>query len=198
MSDDTDTKLVKFEEEIRELASGDILHTKPEGLSSLEAVEAYAIVNALGKVLEARRLGLRERILKDQKIIKAGKATKSGGTKTKIRDHNVSRTKTTKRFTNKDRLAELVAEKGIAEDRVYDDKTVVTVKKVVNPSKIEKLVEVGYLTEEEVESCHSASWTLVIKPSQELKQILDKAQEKEDDEDTESHGLLDFGDKDKE
>jgi hypothetical protein len=194
MSDDT--KLVKFEEEIKELASGDILHTPPSQLSPLEAVEAYAIVKSLKDALEARRISLRLRLLDDQKIIAAGKSTKTGGTKTQVRDHSVSRNRTTKRFANTDRVAELVAEKAIAEDRVYDDKTVVTIKKVVNPSKIEKLVEVGCLTDEEVESCHKYTWALVIKPSRELKLILDKAQEREA-EDTESHGLLDFGDKDK-
>lgn len=189
MSDDN--KLVKFKEEIRALASGDILHTSPEDLSPLEAVEAYAIVKSLTDTLETRRVALRDRILEDKKIIDAGKATKTGGTKTSVRDHSVTRSKTTKRFANAERLAELVAAKGIEESRVYDDKTVVKVVKTINPSKIEKLVEVGSLTEEEVESCHKYSWTLVIKPSQELKLILDRA-----NQEAESRGLLAFGGED--
>jgi hypothetical protein len=190
MSDNT--KLVKFEEEIRALASGDILHTPPEELSPLEAVEAFAIVKSLKDTLEARREALRDRILKDEKIISAGEATKTGGTKTKVRGHSVTRSKTSKKFANAERLAELVEAKGIEESRVYDDKTVVKIVKTINPSKIKKLVEIGCLTEEEVESCHKYTWTLVIKPSQELNLILERS-----NRETESRGLLAFGDEDK-
>jgi hypothetical protein len=189
MSDDT--KLVKFEEEFSRLAKGDILLTPPEDLTSLEAVEAFAIVKHLAETLESRRKQLRERLLNDKAVIDAGQPTKTGGTKTKVKLHTVSRTKTTKRFANADRLAELVEKNEIEESRVYDDKTVVIIKKTINPSKIKKLVEVGCLTEAEVESCHKYTWTLKVKPSTELQQILE-----ETNKSAESRGLLAFDNKD--
>jgi len=171
-------KLVKFESEIGPLASGDILHTSPEAFTPLEAVEAYAIVKFLADRVEVRRKELRSRIIDDEVIIGEGTGTPSGGTNTDVRGHKVTRKKQVKRFSNVARVKELLKEKGLKMEDMFDEIIETKTKTVVNPSKMEKLLDVGKLTEEEIESCHVTQWSLIIKASRELEEILEIADQK--------------------
>ena len=185
---DTETELVKFEEEISPLSGGELLHAPADQFSSAEAVAAYSFIQHIEKVVGARRKELRTRILKDAAIIEAGKVTDAGGTSTNVRGTKVQRRKSTKMFADESKIRAVLAAKGLDESAVFDDKKVTLIQKVVNPSKIAHLFETGVFTEKEVESFHKVSWTLVVTPSSKISNMLEAADERAQSE----RKLLDF------
>lgn len=173
-----DNKLVKFESEIQSLTGGDILHAEIATLSKEETVQAYAIVKYLEDRLKARRTELRDRIVEDPEISAAGKTTASGGSSGKVAGHKVVRKKQTKRFKNASKIRQVMEERGLSESDIFDQVPRTVVDNVVNPSKIEKLVETGRLTEEDVNSFHVIQWTVVVSPSDALEVLLESSDSK--------------------
>lgn len=121
-----------------------------------EATFSYAAIKALSDALEEKKKLLRERLLNDPE---AAEDLSSSSSKV-IGRHKLSRTLSLKRYTDMDKLRQLLKEKEISETAVVDTIVKPTIKKVINPSKIEKLVEVGSFTEEEAESLHKKQWSL--------------------------------------
>ena len=168
-------KLEKFEEEVRPLTGGDILRAPVEELNPSEVVEAYAIVKFLGDKVEGRRTELRKRIVEDEVIANAGKKTPSGGSSATIAGHKLQRKKTVKRFQNQSKIRQVMQERGLKESDVFDETQEIIIKKAVNPSKVERLVETGKLSSEEVESFHVVQWTVVVSASESLEALLEQA-----------------------
>lgn len=169
-------KLVRFESEIRPLAGGSVLHTPVDEFTVPEVVEAYAVVKFLEDKVGERRKALRERILRDDVILKNAKPSKTGGGSTKIGGHKVTRKKATSYYANVDKIRQVLMDKGMTEDEVFDDKIITSVVKVVNVSKMERLVSLGKLSAEEVEAFHKVTWTVIVDPSDDLEQILESAE----------------------
>ena len=185
---DTKTDLVKFEEEIRPLSGGELLHAPADQFSPAEAVAAFAIVKHIEDTVKSRKGELRKRILDDKAIISSGKETASGGTTTNVRGNKVQRKKTLKRFANEAKIRQILAMKGLGEDAAFDSQKVTTIQQVVNPSKIQHLVDTGVLTEEEVNEFHKEQWTLIVQPSERIAMLLESADERASEE----RKLLDF------
>lgn len=171
-------KLVRFESEIRPLAGGDILHAPADSLTLQEAVEAYAIVKFLADRVETRRQEIRERLLSDDELIETGQPTKSGGSKTRVNGNKVTRKRTLRRFADVSRIRQVLAEKGLEESEVFDEKIETKVTKVVNPSKLSRLVELGKLSDKDLESFHKEVWSLTVDASEDLEEILEIADQR--------------------
>jgi hypothetical protein len=185
---DNKTDLVKFEEEIRPLSGGELLHAPADQFSSAEAVAAFAIVKHIQDSVKTRREELRQRILSDQAIIDHGKKTPSGGTSTNVRGNKVQRRRSVKKFENLARMRQVLTDKGLAESAIFDEVKRTVIDKVVNPSKIQHLFDTGVLTAEEVESFHKEQWTLIVNPSSQISNLLEAADERANEE----RKLLDF------
>lgn len=175
---DKKTDLQKWDSEWRPLASGEILHAPPEELSSGEAVEAFAIVKWVGELASKRKEELRLKILEDEDIISSGKPTPKGGTVTSVRGNKVQRRKTVKHFANLSRIREVLQAKGIPEEKVFDTVVRRVEDKVLNPSKMENLANLGVLSPEDLESMHVVQWTLVVDPSDRIQSVLEQAEDR--------------------
>lgn len=174
MSDEK-TDLAKFDSEVRPLVRGDILHTPPDHMPVEAAVKAFAIVKHVGEKLEERRKELREHLLDNKSILKqAEKVGKGGSTKTTVEGNKVNRKRTEKPLANFKKLREILEAKSIPESEVFDEITETVVKTVVNPSKVDALVQTGRLTEEDVKACNVITWTFTVSPSAEVKDLLEE------------------------
>lgn len=108
---------------------------------------------------------LKTRVVDDADLKALSKSTKSGGFTAKSDRNNVVQVKgSLKRFAEVDKLFALMEERDIAEDQVFDEKVTTKIERVLNVSKIQRLVELGFLSEEEVETFHKKGWTVTIKP----------------------------------
>lgn len=172
------TDIEKWDAEWRPLAGGEILHAPPEDLSAGEAVEAFAIVKWVGELAAKRQAELRLKILDSEEIISAGKSTPKGGTVSSVRGNKVQRRKTVKHFGNVSRVKEVLQAKGISEDKVFDTVVKRVEEKVLNPSKIENLVNLGVLSKDDLEGMHVVQWTLVVDPSERIQAILEQAEDR--------------------
>ena len=181
-------KLTKFHEEITPLSGGELLHAPADQLSSAEAVTAFAVVKHIESAVKERRTELRKRVLNDPAIITSGKSTPSGGTTTSVVGSKVQRKKSVKKFAKESQIRQVMAAKGIAEEQIFDSKRVTYIEQVVNPSKIQHLLEIGVLSQAEVDSFHSETWTLVVTPSEKISKLLEVADERA----SEQRKLLDF------
>jgi len=162
------TAVEHFEKEVRPLSGGELLHAPARDLSPEEAVAAFAIMAHLENVVKARKGELRRRILEDPKIIDNGKGTPSGGTTTSISGNSVQRRRVVKKFANEDRIRQTLAKKSLGVEAVFDSKKVTTVETVVNPSKVQYLLDTGVFSAKDVESFHKEQWSLVVQPSERL------------------------------
>lgn len=170
--------LSKYTPEIAPFAGGDILHKDPMEFSPGEAVLAYAVCQYIEKRAKDRKVELKPRIMNAEAIIDHGTKTAGGGTTTNVRGSTVTRVKKVVKFKDVDKLKALLKERGLEDTEAFDEKRVVTRTLTVNPSKIANLVELGHLTEEEVESLHATDWQLRIKAAKDITKLLEATEEK--------------------
>jgi hypothetical protein len=169
------TDLVRFDDEVRPFVRGDILHTPVARLPVEAAVKAFAIIKHIGEILEKRRKELRAHLLEEKSILKHAEAVgKGGSTKTMVEGNKVNRKRTEKKLANVKALKELLKKKSIPESEVFDTVTKTVTETVVNPSKLEALVETGRLSKEDVQGCHTIQWTFTVNPSAEVKDLLEE------------------------
>jgi hypothetical protein len=88
--------------------------------------------------------------------------------------NKVNRKRTEKKLANTKKLKQILAAKSIPEEEVFDTVTRTITETVVNPSKIDALVETGRLTADEVKSCNVIQWTFTVNPSAEVKDLLEE------------------------
>ena len=169
------TDLAKFDSEVRPLVRGDIFHMPPDQLPVEASVKAFAIIKYIVEKLEERRKELRAHLLENTSILKHAEAVgKGGSTKTMVEGNKVNRKRTEKHLANIKKLKEILEKKNIPEQEVFDTVTRTITETVVNPSKIDALVQTGRLTEAEVKACNVVTWTFTVNPSAEVKDLLEE------------------------
>ena len=171
--------LTKYTPEIAPFAGGAILHKPVDEFSPGEAVVAFTVVQHIEKRAKARLNELKPRILNDKAIKDHGVATPGGGTQTDVRGSTVTRVKSVKKFNNEAKIKELLEAKGLELTEVFDEVRVVTKTLTVNPSKLAQLVDLGHFTEEEMESCHTTTWSLRVKAAKDITKLLESVEENE-------------------
>lgn len=128
-------------------------------------VDLVCLVKQAQDSFDTLQKELKAKVVDDAELKAISKTTKSGGFTAKSDKNNVVQVKgTLKRFSNQDKLLRLMEEKQIEEGQVFDEQVTTTIQKVLNVSKIQRLVDLGFLTEEEVETFHKKGWTVTIKP----------------------------------
>lgn len=163
------TKLV--ENEIRPLSSGEVLHLAVEKMSVEDRLSSYAVIQWMQDKLAKRREILNGRIKEDVKQV--GTTTEKGHMRFE-HNHTVATVeKRVGKMPDENGLNLLLAKAGISEDEVYDEVKV----SQLNPSKVEKLIELGKLKKDEVEALKKTTYALTVDPSEAISKLLSEVSE---------------------
>lgn len=139
-----------------------------------ERVNAHAILNFLSKRIDERLAELREPILEDARArgrdvtAKDGKPT--GSKKLNLNGAEVQARRTVGKEPDPTKMYALLTERGLTVDQAYDLKK----NYVYNPSKVERLVENGFLTAAEIDVLKKITNVLVVEGSKELMELLEE------------------------
>jgi hypothetical protein len=135
-----------------------------------EAAEAWALLKFVEEQLERRKADLRHRLLAE--VTHKGTVTDKGGYKL-----HVEGVGQLMRQRRQDKLPDAEALHGILQaaglDVMEGFREVVTL--VPDPSKLDNLVQLGKLTDADVDLSKPVNWALVFRPVEELKAKLDAA-----------------------
>lgn len=155
----------KLTAEIEPLATGRMLHGKE--LTLVEQVQAHRILNFMKGVIETR-----------MEIIKGWlfDATQDGGDKDAkgtykivVEGSNVFRQRRVAKSPDEKKLQTLLKSKGLKTSDAFTE-----VKSwELDPSKVEKLVKSGKMTQEEIDKLCKETFALVIEDSPDLKEVLE-------------------------
>jgi hypothetical protein len=149
------------------LLTGDHMTTNPAEMPIEEVVQAWVLYKHVSDSIEKRMKAFREVLL--AKAEQYGKPTDKGGQVLSVQATKVLREK---------RVSAAPPEKGVREllekHELPIDEAFSTVKKVVlDPSKLQVLMDLGKLPSDEVEALKKVTWALRVKPSDTLLDTLD-------------------------
>lgn len=158
-----------IKKEARPLLIGRAMLEEFDAGNMLGAVTAWKILDFVEKAIEPRKEKIRLALLGWAE--KLGEATEKGGSKLSVAGNVVLREKRVGAQPEEGPLKKMLEEKGLRMSEVFDE-----VKKVVlNPSKLQSLIETGKLDKAAVEKLHKVSWALRVYPSDELEELLESA-----------------------
>jgi hypothetical protein len=153
---------------------GTMLQSGLAELSLADIVQAYVTLKDVLEGLPKERLGeLRSYLLKHAESF--GEDNGKGGQRLSVEGSTVTRERrvSNRRSLDTDTALNLAADKGLQPTDVCDE--VVTKSLVVNPSKLDFLVQTGKLDKAAVEALYSVSWALKVVGSGELTGVLTEA-----------------------
>ena len=133
-----------------------------EDMSHEERATSYAVLNYLCKKLEARKDELREHLLGEAR--NNGEVGKTGTTKLDFGDTTVQAVRIAAKEPPFAALHDLLGRRGVSLGEAYD--RVETW--VFNPSKLSRLISLGFITQDEVDEICSDSYNLRVTPSKDL------------------------------
>lgn len=152
--------------EIEPLGQGTMMTVDPTTCAVADVVVAYASINFLEKVIEKRKAELKPHLLSQAQT--HGQVTEKGHSVLELEDAKVTRERKLSAGPDEDKLKRLLETYGLSLIDCFDE-----VKKVVlNPSKLQYLVDVGKLKGAEVEALRTESFALRVEPGPELKELL--------------------------
>lgn len=160
---------VLVENEMRPLSSGEVLHAAIEKMSMEERLTAYCIIQFMQDKLAKRRELLNGRIKDDVKQV--GKPSEKGHLRFELNGTVATVEKRQSKMPVEADLLALLERNGIDPSQVYDK----VVTEQINPSKVDALVSVGKLKQEDVEACRKATFALTVDPSETINQLLVEA-----------------------
>lgn len=155
--------------EIEPLGHGAALHTDPTTVSLSEVVVAYAVLNHVEKVIDKRKKELKPHLMKQAEA--HGSLLEKGHRALEVGQEKLTRERKLSAGPNEDKLKLLMETKSIALLEAFDEVKAV----VLNPSKLEYLVQVGKLKADEVEALRDESFALSVEAGPELKELLIEA-----------------------
>lgn len=157
------------ESELKPMSSGEVLHADIEKMSFVERNITYSLVQWMQDRLEKRRELLRLRLLED--VAQVGTANEKGSKEFTHTHGTIRAEKRVAKLPEDAKFKTLLAVAGIPESSVYDEvKT-----KVLNPSKVQALIEVGKLKESDVDALKKVSYALFVEPAEEVDLMLEEA-----------------------
>ncbi len=157
------------ESEVRPLSGGEVMHAEIEALSVEQRIEAYAVIQWMEKRLAERKKILNTRMKTDVESV--GLLTEKGHRRFEHHGSVCTVEKRVAKIPDENELNMLVAMKSLDEKQVYDQQIL----KVANPSKINALVAVGKLTQEEADKLYKVTYALTVDPSEEITRVLTEA-----------------------
>jgi len=163
-----------LEKEVRPLLTGYVLHAPAEDIPIEHVVQAWSILDFIEGLIADRKAALRLRLLDEAES--NGKPTDKGGQRLFISGSTVLREKRVAKSPSEDVVRKLIAEAKLKLVDVFDEQTVL----VLNPSKLDLLVDTGKLDAEALEASKKVSWALKVFASPILQELLGGASEKVD------------------
>jgi len=162
--------LVKLvESEVKPMSSGEVMHLPIEALSTGEKLTTYSLARWMKDRLEKRMELLRLSLLDDSS--KIGAETENGGRKFELNGSTVRVDKKIAKLPDEEKFKTLLAVNGIEESAVYDKVTTT----VLNPSKIQALIETGKLDGPAVDALKKVSFALTVGASGEIESLTEAA-----------------------
>jgi hypothetical protein len=151
------------------LLGSPLFHADIEAEGAVSLTQDYAVLDAVEKLCKARKAVLKPAVESAVsavgKVSKTGSATYEAGLATATRQRKVSKT------PNDARLRELLAAKDIPLEEVYD-----TIKSfTLNPSKLDSLISLGRLTQQEVDALKGESFALRVTLDKKTKTHLEES-----------------------
>ncbi len=152
--------------EVEPLGQGVLMQTDPRSVPLSDVVVAYAAINHLEKVIEKRKKALNPHLMSQADT--HGEPTEKGHKVLAVGQEKIVKERKLTAAPDDDKLKVLLDTKGIALLEAFDE-----VKSVVlNPSKLQYLVQIGKLKAEEVEALHNESFALKVEAGPMLKELL--------------------------
>jgi hypothetical protein len=151
------------------LAGTDPFHAPIETLSLVDVVEAYFVAYTTEEIGKTRREALREVLLNECKA--QGIDNEKGGQRLTVNGHRVTRERRVASSPDEKKLIALLEKKGLSVEDGFDK--VVTLQP--NASKVNALVERGFLSEEEASTLYKESFACVVTPNDGFNALVENA-----------------------
>jgi len=155
-------------EEVSDLVFGDVLLEPPNELGIENVIRAWIIMSHVEELLKTRKEHLRAYLL--DRVEKTGKKTDKGGLELYVDNTRVIREKRVSGAPDEIGVRALLESKEIPLEKAFSKVTNV----VLDPSKLEVLVKLGTLKQEEVDALKKVVWALKVKPSHMLSEALNR------------------------
>lgn len=155
--------------EAKPLASGLAFHGNVEDMSTEECVAAYSILYFFHKKCEDRIKQLRDHLIAEAET--RGEPTEKGGNLLHVDGAEVIRQKRVATLPDQNGIQNLLEARQLPLVNAFD----LVQSWVMNPSKLESLINTGHLKRDEVESLKTVTWALQVKPATDLKCMLELA-----------------------
>lgn len=139
-----------------------------DSFSDQQAATAWAMIDLLEKVIEDRKKDLREALL--ARVEKAGRTKENGSFEAEMGGVTIIKEKRQAKLPDEDTLRECLKEANLE----YEDAFSAQMKWVMDPSKVDFLIQGGKISAEKIESSKTVTYALKVKPDKTTKAQLDK------------------------
>lgn len=155
--------------ELHPLLAGGAM-TKPlRDMTDDEVIQAWTMLRFASSKIGDRLNEIREVLLED--AAEFGSDTDKGGQRLYIGRHLILREKRVSKLPRQKDFKELLEKANLKNSEAFTKKTTT----VLDASKIQNLINLGKLSEEDVEGLKKVTWALRVKPDEGLEAILDEA-----------------------
>jgi len=155
------------EKYIRPIMTSGLMVRDPADMDVDELAHVYLAVKYLKERSENRMKAIRKILLK--KAESFGTDTEHGGKMLTVSNTKVFRERRQSPMPEEDAIRTLMEERGLKVSDVFSKTTVV----VLDPSKLQEMVDLGKLPKDKVEEARKVTWALRLRESYEVKDILD-------------------------
>ena len=153
------------------VTAGALMHAPVSELSTDSVVNTWLMLTLIESMTEERKKELRARLLDE--ATKHGSKTEQGGYKMDLPNAAVIHERREEKQINADKMAELLQSKGLPTEAAMDE----VVSLVVNLSKVQYLIQIGKLTQAEVDNLKAVTSALRVTPTKEAKKLLEGMKE---------------------
>ena len=155
--------------ELHPLVTGHAMTGDLRDMGEEEILQAWTLLRCAGDFIAKRLDEIRAVLLKE--AAEFGQDTDKGGQRLYVGRHLVLREKRVAKLPEADKFKALMETAGLKLDQAYTKKTTT----VLDPSKIENLINLGKLNTKAVDKIKKVTWALRVKPDPDLETVLDEA-----------------------
>lgn len=155
-----------IDSEAKALLRGNALALNVWEVSLEEVVEAWQVLDAIKDQVEIKLKALRERLMEEAE--QTGSMTEKKGYELDIDDATVIKERREAKLPDEEGLKMLLEERNLKVSDGFTEKTVW----VIDPSKLNSLVELGKLKQDDIDELHQVNWALKVKPAPYLDALL--------------------------
>lgn len=157
--------------EIAPFLAGEVLNKTDSEMTAEECALAYAILQYVEKTIDGRKGVLRERLLEEAE--KRGARTEKGGNELELDGFHITREKRQDKLPDSVGVKSLLIKAKLSVDSAFTRRTSL----VLDPSKLEQLVDLGKLKSKDLNALRAVNWALKVASSTVLEEQLEQAAE---------------------